>query len=172
MLAPAPVRMLPEPLNDALDQVVAPMVLSMRPPVRSLTLAPLKLSAALVVVLPAPVMVPPVQVAGPLSVRLPDPLSVPPENVNGPLIVEGPARFRLPPDTTKASSTVNWFAAKAPDETVMVCTPATLTFTFCPAVGAAPVLQFEPIPQSPEVPIQQTSTTQAPVSAREKSVAL
>ena len=43
---------------------------------------------------------------------------------------------------------------------VMVCKPATLILTLCPAVGASPVLQLLPTDQSPLVPIQQSSTTQ------------
>ena len=62
--------------------------------------------------------------------RAPVPPSVPPLWVNVPLIAELPPRARLPPEMTKLSSTVNWLAANTPDDTVMVCKPATLMFTF------------------------------------------
>ena len=54
---------------------------------------------------------------------------------------------------------------------VTVWAPATLTSTRWPAVGAAPVLQFAPIAQSPLVPIQQSSTEQVLFSAKVAVVA-
>ena len=86
-------------------------------------------------------------------------VSVPPLKVASWVNAEGPARLRLPAEKMKFSSALSWLAATAPD-TVMFCKPATLMLTFCPAAGALPVLQLAPTLQSPEVPIQHTSTTQ------------
>ena len=78
MVAPPPVRMRPASLKPELVQVVVPAVLRVRPPRRSLTFVPLSASVPLVVVLPAPVMVPLLQVLAPLMVSAPAPPMVPP----------------------------------------------------------------------------------------------
>ena len=127
---------------------------------RTLSPAPLTVDVLSVVSCPTPLTVPLLQFKAPDTVRLPAPVSVPPLMERDPLNADAPARVRLPPDNTKFSSTVSWLATIDPEDAVMVWEPATLIATFCPAVGTVPVLQFAPVFQSPDVPIQQTSTTQ------------
>ena len=91
---------------------------------------------------------------------LPLAVSVPPLKVTNWVKLDVPPSVRLPPDRTKFSSDVSWFAASGPADTVIVCSPATLMLTLCPAVGARPVLQLASTLQSPEVPIQHTSAPQ------------
>ena len=127
MVAPPPVRMRPASLKPELVQVVVPAVLRVRPPRRSLTFVPLSASVPLVVVLPAPVMVPLLQVLAPLMVSAPAPPMVPP--LRSRLAASKPTpTLKLPPLTT------NWPAKlglaltlAAPPETSSVPRPEKLT---------------------------------------------
>ena len=55
-----------------------------------------------------------------LMVVAPLKLAVPPDTVRVWANAEAPPSVRLPPEMTTFSSAVNWFAASAPTETVMV----------------------------------------------------
>ena len=76
------------------------------------------------------------------------------------LIPNIPETSSAPPDRIRFSSESMLSRGKLPAVIVTVCRPGTLMRTRCPVVGCEPVLQLDPIAQSPLPPIQQSSTAQ------------
>ena len=120
--------------------------------------------------LPVGLNVPPVWLKSKLTVKLPAPLTEPDDRFNTGA-ENKPLMPRLPPAMVMFSSDIKSARLKVPAVMVMVCRPATLMRTRCPAVGAVPVLQLAPTDQSPLVPIQQSSTTQPELVANDADVA-
>ena len=126
-----------------------------------LNVPPVWLKSVLTVIDPEPPRVPALKLTTgavnvPFTVK-----AVPPRLSNVPApMVKLPVVVMLPPLNTRFSSDEISAKLKLPPVSVMVWLPATLTSTFCPVVGALPVLQLVPIDQSPLVPIQQSSTRQ------------
>ena len=129
---------------------------------------PVWLKSVLTVIAPLPPKLPTLNVTDP-ALSVPLAVSVPPMMLTAWVNDEVPPSVNEPPERMKFSLAVNWLATANPPETVMVCSPATLTNTVCPAAGTIRVLQLAPVFQLPEVPIQQTSTVQPPDSANCRS---
>ena len=137
-----------------------------------LNVPPVWLKSVLTVIDPEPPRLPALKLTTG-AVKLPFTVkAVPPRLSSVPApMAKLPEVVMLPPLNTRFSSDEISARLKLPPVSVMVWLPGTLRSTFCPVVGALPVLQLVPIDQSPLVPIQQSSTRQPVVTVRVVEVA-